>query len=97
MYNTTNITNANDLLEVYSSVNLLSNGLLSSFFIFVLFLIILVVFKGRYELGQILIGDGFICTFIGIIMMTLGFASWSVIVIPLIGLFVGTILVLFNG
>ena len=84
MYNTTNITNANDLGQIFYAVNQLSIGWLATFILFVLFLMIWMVFKGRYDTTVLLLGDSFIKSFIGVIFFWLVMVSWMVLVAPML-------------
>ena len=82
MYNITNITEANNIYEQFVAVNQLSSGLFAVLILWVLAIIILMVFKNRYQMEQILIGDGFICSFLAIFMFASGIISWGVFILP---------------
>jgi hypothetical protein len=92
MYNTTNITNAENVYEIFGAVNQLSSGLLASFILFILFLTILFVMRGRYDdIGLIFMGDSFVCIIVAIMMFWIGMVGWPVLIIPII-LFFGSLI-----
>ena len=98
IYNTTNITESNTMYDYFAAVNSLSSGLFASFMLFVFFLIILMVFKGRYEMSQLMVGDSFICLFLAVLMcpLWLNLVGYTVVAICAIALFVSIVNLLFN-
>lgn len=99
IYNTSNITAANTMYDYYVSVNQLSSGLFASFFLFVLFLVILFVFKGRYDIPTIMLGDSFVCLFLAVLMspLWLNLVGYSVVAICAVLFFGSVFAKMFNG
>lgn len=95
MYNTTNITDANNLYEIANSVNILSNGLFAGMILLVLFLLVLILTKSNYSIIQSMMGASFVCSVVGIMMFWLGFIGWTILILPIILFFAMIILNLF--
>jgi len=96
MYNTTNISAANNFVEQMVAVNQLSNQLFAIMTLVVLFIIIFIVFS-QYDKKVLLMADSLAVSFIGILFFTLNMVGWYVIVVPLIIFFGSLIYLKING
>jgi len=94
MYNTTNITAANNLLEIGSSVNELSGGYFFPLAMLILFIVYLAVFK-KQEFKNVLLIASFSMSVISIIMFILGYVGYQFIIIPLLIFFASLIIYYF--
>lgn len=92
-YNTTNVTAANNIAEIYIAVNDLSGGLLSGIVLFVLAMIIFIIGKASgFDTKAVMLGDSFILSILAVLFWQLGAIGLNIVMYPLIFL-LGSILV----
>jgi len=94
MYNLTNLTNANTIVDMTTEVNRLSDGLLIVMLMLILFLTYMIVFK-KQNLKPVLIGASFLMTIMAIIAFTFGWIGVEVLIIPIILLFASILIFYF--
>ena len=91
MYNMTNVTSANTILDMFTAVNELSNGAMFAIVLLGLFIMIFMVFK-KYDTKAVLLLDSFAVTLIAIPMWTFGWIGWSIMIVPIILFFASIIM-----
>ena len=92
MYNLSTMDNANNIYQVFTGMNEMSNGLIAIFVLTAFFLVLMVVFKRTEEdTPKVVMFSSFITTIGAILLMTVGLVSWSIVVIPLI-IFIGSLI-----
>lgn len=95
MYNLTNVTNANNIYEITSEINTLTGGLYGAFFVSAVFLICFIVMK-NYDTKTVFLTASFITSIISGIMYFLKLISMSVLILPVILLFVSILIKVFS-
>jgi len=90
MYNMTNITGANNLYNIVKATNELSNGLLLSLFLVVLFFGFIIVFKKK-DFKKVLLADSFFMILLTALAWGMDFVGWTYIIVPVI-LFGGSLI-----
>ena len=90
MYNLTNITNANNVLDIITATNNLSQGVLFAMVMPVLFFAFLVVFKGR-DFKKVLLADCFFMVIISGMAWSFEWVGWTFVIVPVV-LFVGALI-----
>lgn len=90
-YNITNITGANNLVEIIEATNQLSNGVFFMLLMPIIFFIFLIVFKGR-DFKKVLLADSFFMVIISGLAWGMNFVGWTYVIIPIL-LFGGSIIV----
>lgn len=93
MYNMTNLTNANTMVEYFTGINQITepSGLLTSILMLVMFIIILMVFS-NYPKKVVLLADSFIMTIIGVFFFIMGFIKLNILIVPILVLLVSIFL-----
>lgn len=88
MYDTTNLTDANNIYEIVVAVNELSNYWLGMFFLFSLFFVLYIALKNsENDTEEVLLIDCTICAIIAVLMWSIGLLNWAMLLIPIIGMF----------
>lgn len=88
MYNTTNISDANNLFTIIKSINNLSDGLIAIFVLVSLFLLVFMVFKKKEEdTVSVLLACSIITSIVGILMLSVGLIGFNIVIYPIIILF----------
>ena len=90
MYNTTNISNANNFIEMTVAVNQLSNTLFANMMMVGLFVLIFIIFS-QYDKKLVLLADSTVLSLVGILFFTLNLIGWQTLVVPFILLFISLI------
>ena len=93
VYNLTNITNANNLLEVTAAVNSLTGGLFWALTMITLFIIVLIASINKYDIRKVLVVDSLFISLIGFLGLALGMCQWWIILVPII-IFIGSLIAL---
>jgi len=93
MYNVTNISNANTIVEYVVAVNQLSNRLFANLILLSLFIVIFTMFV-NYDKKYVLLADSFITSIIGILFFIIGWINWGILIAPIL-IFFGTIIFIF--
>lgn len=96
MYNLTNITNADNILQTYVAVNQLSNNLLANSIVIAIWIIIFIVFK-RQPFSKVLLGSSFMMILITFYMFTIHMVGWVMPSFVVVVFFVSLIWNLFGG
>ena len=94
MYNLTNATeNANNIFEIADAVNKASGSLVAILFMFTLFLILFISLK-KYEndTKKVLLTSSVIVSIIAVLLWTIGWIGFNVLIYPIIMLFAMIIL-----
>ena len=94
VYNDTNITAANNLLEMFEAVNQLTDGIMIAVLMLVLAITIFVVFN-NYPKKVVLLVDSFLMSLIGILFFTLGWIGWTILFAPIFVLFLSVLFYFF--
>lgn len=94
MYNLTNVTAANDIVNIIGETNKLSGGLLFALVMLAIFLIIYITFK-NFETKAVLLVDSFILILIALPAWTFGWIGWPIFIIPIILLFASILMWVF--
>jgi len=97
IYNLTNLTNANNPLEIVQEVNTLSGGWLGSFILFTAFLLIFLVYKSsEHDTSETFVVASLLTVIISIIMTAMELLSYFVIIFPVI-FFVASLIIYKTG
>lgn len=83
VYNTTNITSANNIMEMFVAVNQLTDGIFVSIMMLVLFIVIFVVFSNNSK-RLVLLVDSFVMSIIGVLLFVLGMIGWPILIAPIL-------------
>lgn len=94
MYNLTNLTSAKNIIEISTAMNNLSGGALYGFFFLALFLFNMALYS-KIEFNKLLLLNSFILSVVGIFMMSLGYISMSLLMIPILMTVVSIFLIVF--
>lgn len=92
LYDTTKLDNSTGIYEIFKEVNVLSDGLFANAILFLIALILLMVFKGRVEFKDLMLGVSFMVAFLAVLMFVLNLVSLSVFYFPLIFLIAAIII-----
>lgn len=85
LYNTTQISNANGISDIFQGVNTMSGGLLGGFLLFFFFLLGYVAVKRVSQDEQIAVTTGlFTSSFIGALAWFAGWMAWQLAFIPVV-------------
>jgi len=95
VYNMTNITLANDLITIVAEVNNTSGGYLLGFTLFAFYIVTMFIFKNK-DIVFVFLADSFIVTIVAVIMWAMGYIGLNLLTIPLLLLFVGLMMKLFQ-
>lgn len=93
VYNLTNLTNANNILEQTIVVNQLTDGLFYILVMFIIFMIILIANINREDIRKILIGDSLIIILLCFLGLAIGLINWWIIIFP-ITIFISSLIAL---
>lgn len=91
MYNTTNITSANNVYEIVKAVNDLSGGLLFIMVVLVLLIIYIAATK-KQKLKDALFAGSFFISIVSIILFTMGFVKYQIVIASIIFFFAALII-----
>lgn len=91
------LDNSTGLMQTVEGVNSLTDGMFFTVILGLVALVILIVYSKDYDLKKVLLADGFITTLIGVFLWTGGLASFLVVTLPIVLLFVGMILTVFQS
>jgi len=92
VYNTTNLTSANTIVEIYAAVNQISNYVFTGMILLSLFLIIFMVFS-NYPKRYVLLADSFVISIVSVLLFFLGMIGWPILIPPIL-VFFGSVLML---
>lgn len=97
VYNTTNLTNANNFYDQLIAVNSLADGYIGLFLLASVFFILFIVFK-KYEQDtkETLLFCSIITSLIGVLMWAIQLISWKILIYPIIMIFVSVIVYMFT-
>lgn len=90
-YNMTFMDEAVSFAGLYEGVNTASNGLISSFILLTVFIIMFFIFKDRYDTKVILLGSSFITTLLASLFWAGAYIGINILLIP-IGVLVASII-----
>lgn len=96
-YNTTNITDANNIYGAFQGINQITDGLFSILIMGALFLILFIVFSDRGEPKNIFIVASFITSIVSVLFWALGFIGVNILFYPLIMLMASIVVKLFTS
>lgn len=96
-YNTTNITDANNLAGVLEGVNQLTSGLFVIFIMGALFLILLIMFQNKAEPKNIFVAASFITSIVSVLFWALGWIGTNIVFYPIVMLMAAIIVKLFTS
>ena len=83
LYNLTNLSNSTDIVQITNQLNILTDGLFISLFLFGLFLISYGMFSG-YEIKRSLLAASVITTITSILFWSMNLVLLSYVTIPLV-------------
>jgi hypothetical protein len=92
LYDTAKLDNATGVYEVYKETNVLSDGLLAHALLFLIALILLMVFRGRVEFKDLMLGVSFMVAFLAVLLFALELVTLSIFYFPLIMLIAAIII-----
>ena len=81
-YNFTNVTDANSMYGVFNGLNSLLSGWLATMILAILFIVIFIIFKDKYDTKVILLVNSFVTTLVAGLFWTAGFISLQIVLIP---------------
>ncbi len=94
MYNTTVLDNATNALEIAQGINTITSthGLFSGFILLIIYMVILISGKNKYDTIAVMVVAGFIVTVLGIIFYLVELIGWKILIMPII-LLIGSVIV----
>lgn len=92
-YNLTNITSANNILEVTTAANQLSGGLLFPIIIFLLYIIIIMATINSNDIRKVLVSSSLFISLICFLGLAVGLCEWWIVLVPII-IFSGSLIAL---
>lgn len=95
MINTTNITDATNFLQQTTALNDAAGASIFTFVLFAIFGVVLIVFMNR-GFKEAFIGAAAMTSLLGVIFWSLELISFSVVIIPIILMFVGVVTYIFT-
>ena len=94
VYNDTNVSNALNPLDSLTAMNQLSDGLLITALIFVLYMMIFIGFKHK-PTRVTMSGASFLVTFIALQSYFLEWIKWQILIFPMAMFFISLVIMLF--
>ena len=92
MYNLTNLSNANNFVDLTVAINELSNSMFAIFMMLTLFIIIMIVFS-QYDKKVVLMADSAVLALVGIGFFALNMIGWAALVVPMVMFFISLLIV----
>ena len=87
-YNLTNLTSAGNFYEVVEVINVESSFMFSGFLLFTLFIVLFIALKKFEEdTKAVLMVDSLIISIISVLLWSIGFIQWKILIIPIIAFF----------
>lgn len=83
MYNMTNVTNANNVFQIIQATNNLSQGILVSIFLVILFFGFIIAFKKK-DFKKVLLADSFFMVILTALAWGMEFVGWTYVIVPVI-------------
>lgn len=83
LYNTTQLDASNNILEVFISLNVLTNHILIALLLFILFIIILMAFY-QFDRHTVFIVDTFLVSIVAILFTIAGLCTWAIATVPIV-------------
>lgn len=92
-YNMTNVTNASNLYEMTTALNILSDGMIGIFFLVAFFFLTFMIFK-RYEedTRKVMLACSTLCIIISVLLWSIQLIAWHILIYPIIIFFASAIL-----
>ncbi len=98
MYNLTNVTNASNIYGQMVAMNQVSEGYIGIFILASLFVIMLYVLKRtEQDTKEILLIDSVVCSIVGVLMWTMKFISWDIVIYPILLLIASLLIFKFSS
>jgi hypothetical protein len=97
LYNTTQLDDAKNILEIFVAINDLSGQIFASLFILVLTIFLLVIFRNNGGFEKVAFGVSFIISLISILFWAMGLISFIVLLFPLVFLMIMIFINVFGG
>lgn len=82
-YNLTNVTEANDFAGVFGGINQASGGLLSVLVLSLIYILVFIIFKDKYDTKAIFLANNIFITIIGALFWAAGYISLQILLIPI--------------
>jgi ABC-type uncharacterized transport system fused permease/ATPase subunit len=82
--NIENITETNNFFDMTEGLNSMTNGLLFSLFLLIIFIGIMVIFRKSADFKKVLVGSSFVTTVVASLMWMGNFIGFNIVFIPLI-------------
>ena len=92
LYDTTKLDNATGVYEVVKEINTLSSGVFANVLLFIIALVLLMIFKGRVEFKDLMLGVSFMVSFLAVLLFVLQLVTISVFYFPFIFLIAAIII-----
>lgn len=92
LYNLTGLENANNIAEITKEINILTEGILITVILGVIFIILFIRFSDRMLIKDLFIISSFITSIVSILFWAMGMVDLSIVFYPLI-LMVASIIV----
>lgn len=86
IYNLTGLDNSTNLLDLVTEINSISDGWLAGFTILTVWVILLLVFSGKNDFLDAMIGSSFITAIVAGLFTMTGFVNPTMLIFPLIAL-----------
>lgn len=97
LYNTTGLDEATNIYQLLIEINLLSNNVLSSMFLLVFTIFLLVIFRNQGPFSRVALGVSFISSLIAIMLWSIGALSFTILLMPLVFLMIMIFINIFGG
>ena len=84
LYDTTLLDNSTSLFETVKYTNTLSEGLLAAVLLFAIWISLVMVFRGRGEFKDVMLGVSFIVVFLASLLLALKMITVAIFIFPFI-------------
>lgn len=91
-YNLSFMDNATSISGIATGVNTQSSGWLFGALLLVIYIVIIMAGASKFDLKNLLVADGFVCSIIGGLMLAGGWISPAIAALPVIALAVSVML-----
>lgn len=88
LYNTTQLDEAKNILEIFIAINDLSGQVFASLFLLVFTIFLLVIFRNNGTFEKVALGVSFLVSLITILFWAMGLISFVILLFPLVFLMI---------
>ena len=88
------IEGGHSIVDLFTGINNSTNQMLGSGLLFIIFIVYLIIFH-KEDMKSVFLADSFITFVIGSLFFAIGWINFSILIIPIIFIFIGIFMKLF--